>query len=408
MIRIFVSHSSGSDTTFLEAVCNGLGAPGFQALWDGEEIRTGDEWRQRIHHMLAECHAAVILFSPRALASPWVLKEATVLSWRKTLDPAFQLFPILLPGVTRDDVERGPYGPLDLGALQHATLGRPDQVVSSVRAALRNHKPAQTPLEMLEDEVAALLRRADPHQLEAACERRFGPLRWDPSTDRVRRFSRQLSREIFRHGAHGVREAVGILEAVGYSLNGADARRIIELLAPLWVEPDAAGRIPRVASRSGGDDAVLLNGDYVLPFTAGMYLARAYPFKRSKDVVMVEDAHAGDLVEHVSRCVRQYMRKSMSPLARQPDAAVDAEANRWAGRAPFFVILPFSPPDEQSLEEMRARYPAVTFIIPAEGALPDCATLPPRVCCLTPEVSLAEEYDAMSHFYQALAAFATP
>jgi hypothetical protein len=70
---------------------------------------------------MAHCHAAVILLSEKALGeSQWVLKEATILRWRDSLEAlngrksGFQLIPVFL-GVRSAQVDAAPeFGPLKL------------------------------------------------------------------------------------------------------------------------------------------------------------------------------------------------------------------------------------------------------------------------------------------------------
>src|ERR1700694_2670824 len=100
--RVFVSHSSkGADAAKrLDDVHSGLQGRGYDVLMDICDIRSGEEWRQKIHRMLAQCHAAVILFNQDAIDSRWVLKEATILAWRHALErPAFKLLPVRLGDV---------------------------------------------------------------------------------------------------------------------------------------------------------------------------------------------------------------------------------------------------------------------------------------------------------------------
>src|ERR1017187_5155766 len=120
--KLFVSHSSHADAsrTRLRTVCQKLENAGFFVLVDYEEIKSGDAWRDRIHTSLAECQAALILFDEEALNSPWVLKEATILSRRRALEKdSFRLFPVRLGSVAKDDLETKQFAPLLLNEIQH-------------------------------------------------------------------------------------------------------------------------------------------------------------------------------------------------------------------------------------------------------------------------------------------------
>lgn len=112
--KLFVSHSSEKDDRgeltpaardFLLQLCDGLGAreAGFRVLVDhgeaqgrADRIPPGADWDRLLDEWMAECHAAVLLLDTRALASPWVRKEAAILTWRWAADPDFLVIPVLL------------------------------------------------------------------------------------------------------------------------------------------------------------------------------------------------------------------------------------------------------------------------------------------------------------------------
>src|SRR5215510_15754830 len=61
----------------------------YDVLVDFDELQAGKPWPKQLHEWMARCHAAVLLLTPNAVKSPWVLKEATILSWRLSLDKNF-------------------------------------------------------------------------------------------------------------------------------------------------------------------------------------------------------------------------------------------------------------------------------------------------------------------------------
>jgi hypothetical protein len=69
------------------------------AWYDARAIRAGDDWEQKIIEALHTCAAAVILVTPEALSSPWVLRESIVLVDRKLRNPDLVIVPIYLAGV---------------------------------------------------------------------------------------------------------------------------------------------------------------------------------------------------------------------------------------------------------------------------------------------------------------------
>ncbi len=63
-------------------------------LYDGEQIAAADDWRKRIAFMLHMCDGAAVLLDDAAIASPWVLAEATFASLRHTHHEKFACVPI--------------------------------------------------------------------------------------------------------------------------------------------------------------------------------------------------------------------------------------------------------------------------------------------------------------------------
>lgn len=202
-MRIFISHGLDkkvrSDMKFLDSLQPALEAEGHQVLLDRTQLDASDTWQDVLHEMLAECEAAVLLLSPRALTRPWVLKESTVLAYRKALVPSFPIAPVLLGGTTAADLAEDAFSPLCLDRIQglqpgdalhpaaiNATTGR--QVAKALIKRLADWQreagaaPTATPLDALEAALKVRIRRAaDLPALQALCERLTGrPLRWRP------------------------------------------------------------------------------------------------------------------------------------------------------------------------------------------------------------------------------------
>src|SRR5690242_4194305 len=101
-LRIFVSHSSQEDKAVLDAIAKAIkehetpeGKKTFTLLMDTALLQAGDPWRARINLWLGACDAAVLVLSEKALESPWVVYEASVLSYRNR-GGKFLIIPVLL------------------------------------------------------------------------------------------------------------------------------------------------------------------------------------------------------------------------------------------------------------------------------------------------------------------------
>jgi hypothetical protein len=126
--RIFISHSSHSDTAkrFVTELRESLQRKGFDVFVEFKDIQSADDWNKEIHERLASCHAGVLLLTPESITRPWVLKEATILTWRRSLQPdCFKLFPIVFDGVTDQALEGQKFGPLVISSIQKSPAGRP-------------------------------------------------------------------------------------------------------------------------------------------------------------------------------------------------------------------------------------------------------------------------------------------
>jgi hypothetical protein len=114
-LKLFISHSSRLDDdngaqdsdenwALLKGLCDEIRSREFgvevEVLVD-QSIGSGNDWEKYLNLWLAECHAAIILYSKRALTrSDWVQKEATILNWRWQVEPSFPLLPIFFEDET--------------------------------------------------------------------------------------------------------------------------------------------------------------------------------------------------------------------------------------------------------------------------------------------------------------------
>src|SRR6185436_18744983 len=149
---IFVSHSS-KDNELTKQVCQALRAGGagetgcdlvldyeklqdYDVLVDVDELQAGRPWPKQLHEWMARCHAAVLLLTSNAVKSPWVLKEATILAWRLSLDKNFRFFTVRFDDVSDADLTAGGFDPLMLGEIQKLQAGDAADIAAQVRKAI--------------------------------------------------------------------------------------------------------------------------------------------------------------------------------------------------------------------------------------------------------------------------------
>jgi hypothetical protein len=121
----FISHSSASlpatDRTVLvrDALADALDTRGWDVFLDRQVLQAGDRWRTNVLYGLARANAAAILFNDAAISqSAWVTAEAQILCFHKSVDPLFQLVPVLLERKTIQDTAFAKYQPFELNEIQ--------------------------------------------------------------------------------------------------------------------------------------------------------------------------------------------------------------------------------------------------------------------------------------------------
>jgi hypothetical protein len=149
------------------------------------------------------------------------------------------------------------------------------------------------------------------------------------------------------------------LKLLGKSFPVKSARQILDLVAPMWVELDAASWFVRADWRCPSLRDVAISCK--LPTqTLQQYVDRAYVPSDPPNGV-TGGAHSDD----VSRELRTVLRRPLKEvLGRQPsDADIDDFLTRTPAR--LYVALRL-PDDRQVVETLQDRYPHVTFVFFAD------------------------------------------
>lgn len=396
--KLFVSHSSHSDAskTRLRTVCQRLGNAGFSVLVDYEEIEAGDAWRDRIHVSLAECQAALILFDEEALSSPWVLKEATILSWRRALEKdGFRLFPVCLGSVAKGDLETKQFAPLLLNEVQHVINADADSIVAAVLNGVNASSDSLSLMELLVDDIAKqleLLNLSDS-TLENVARQQDPNIRFTQGESRRAKFAELLARRLFRTGPLCLSAAVDLLNALGSASTRSVIEKIAYLIAPLWVEPDAAALVERACARAGDFQDLAFYSAKLRTFTqfaAEDYVRRAYLRSAVYTLLSVEEVSAGDDMNHVMERIRDYVREQSEAHKYDEDDEIDEYINESLTDDPAFVLLPLVL-DETTLGQLREKYPRLTFLMYTSQSGPNKTALCSRARYIEPELTTDTE-----------------
>jgi hypothetical protein len=407
-LRVFVSHSSHAPDALdqLEVLVKGLraGRGGVEVLFDKERITEGARWREVIHAMLAECDAAIILVTPDALHSPWVLKEATILRWRYDRDPKFPLFPVTPANVDMTELKKNRlWDPIDLPAIQFVASDSAAEIAASIKNRLAplatQVRPA--PLDLLADEITGLLAKASPLHLLSALDSLNERIPFGVS-DQHRCLAYAIARWILRQSPPALERMATTLALLGKTFPADDACKILDLVAPMWVELDAASWFVRADWRHPGfrDVAIACKRPSQ---TLQQYVDRAHmpslppPFLLLNGVT--GGAHSDDVARELRDALRPRLRRQMD------DSGIDEFLGQTKAR--FYVALPL-PDDRQVVATLQSRYPHVTFVFFVRPEVCFSDGTPPiaaGVAWVAPSLDPHLEEDVFRDYDDALAVF---
>lgn len=310
-LRVFVSHSSHvpDEQDQLKVLVNDLraGEDGVEVLYDKEQITAGARWREVINAMLAECDAAIILITPAALGSAWVLKEATILRWRHDQNREFQL--LVSANVDMAELKKNQlWDPIDLPEIQFLTCASAAGIAASVKEKLGplTAQLRPTPLDLLADEIAHLLAKAPPMHLQSALDSLDERIPFGVS-DRHQRLAYAIARWIFRQPPPALGRMATTLTCLGATFPAEDARKILDVVAPMWVELDAASWFVRADWRHAAVRDVAITCKRPAQ-TLQQYVDRVYQPFRPPRVLLLNGVTGGAHSDDVIRELRSVFR----------------------------------------------------------------------------------------------------
>jgi hypothetical protein len=381
----------------------------FEVLLDCEELRANDDWRRELHTWMGLCNGAVILLSEDAFChSDWVLREATILTYRREDEKDFVLIPVLLPDVTPTRLrKKTPFAPLEIGAIQAVTGDSPDEIAGRVLAGLerlRGPSRRQTTLQRVEEVVAGILfaeleaGRRNPKQLFDAAAAEMGRrVSWKP----MRGYSEQMARHLLSSSLEKSTKALVYLTP--FFKNKDEVYRLLDnYLQPFWVNPDAVPELARMNKHPRGERAVCVNGSEY-PFTSESYVLRACGVIRKWVYATITETNgfeeaapaARQLIEN--EILRQVapkvgFRKTDNPVPE----SIERELYRREAEEPFFILVPRGY-DEGLIEWLRGRFKSFTFFFLNGEQVPDAEALEGKhIVLLRPELTSGQEEEICS------------
>jgi hypothetical protein len=361
--RIFISHSSHTDEdrNFVRRLRESLTNKGYEVLLDLSELQAADDWNKELHEWLAACHAGIVLLTPHSIERPWVLKEATILTWRRSLDTQhFKLFPALFDGVTDAMLEKAKFAPLVIKSLQAVAGKTPEAIANEVAQIIGDPVEVETPLDQLAKVLADLL--VPPNAGQSTAEklaRKLGvdEIGWVPNSppelSRILLIAGRLVRENLGTYSDVYELMKDLLEAMP---SISVARKVLALVAPYWVSTDAAVRLCEVAARHERW-AIAMNGSYLPKFTIEMYLLRAFPLRGQIYELKLAGGGSENMVQEIIEEVYAALERLWGEDRATARELLDTHPD------PLFVALPEAVSDTAALAQLQTEFPHLTFIL---------------------------------------------
>jgi hypothetical protein len=396
--RVFVSHSTPLEDParkgFLDAVCQALDAQGYHVLVDYKELKPGDWWYQRLNTWLADCDAAVVLLSRRAVSDHpwWVRHESSVLTWRKRLQPSFLLVPALLDDVTQADLATSELAPLKLPEFQNFRPQTAQEIADALGVPVA---PARTPLEQWVERLADMLengrrKQEDDALLELSQEMGIPEPPHNPAVPRSKALSREIARLL---ACQGLRFLFGHLNNLILAFDDKTLRTLLQAVAPAWISPGAAVQLTELSTLAPPWSAVI-NGNEIPCFTGRLYVQRAFwpeitwiVFHSQGAVDQSLDTTIDSILEDIRNHPKVRQRTKQSP-----DDFLATTKLR------VFIVLHVKVL-KGDLEKLQKRFPKATFLFSGGAELVEADWMNhPRLRVIRPFLDPEVEEDALQHY----------
>ncbi|ONK10445.1 toll/interleukin-1 receptor domain-containing protein [Streptomyces sp. MP131-18] len=395
--RIFVSHSSRAcaDAScgcsgYLEAALRLVEEAGCTPVSDRDVLAAGDAWHGVLMRELGSCQGAVVLISPHALGSHWVLEEAIVAAylWEVT-DGAFPVLPVPLPGVRRHQLRGSKLEKVGLDRFDMPDWGTEDDPKAPphrlretlVRLAQRHGSlPYPRVTELIADRVGVL----SPVVLTDVAELLGVTVLPQAPAHMGYVVSAGLlsERPVAALGAHcAMRKALG--RFLHLLTQEEHRQEVVDVVVPFARVPGLAAEQLNGLRGAGGGRTALLRARW--PGTADMYVRRASehprPWPLHKPVPRPGGGFVDGLVEEIHAFLVRELCYGM-PCGAEDLRRILARQEEECG--PVTIVLN-AEPDQELVRRLTAAFPQLLFLFTTGGA-PDgragpwmlLASLPPE------------------------------
>jgi TIR domain len=409
MTRIFISHCTRDDFTreVRRRLVEKLLEMKLVPLVD-QNIEPGGIWRAKLHFWLGCCDGAVILFSRQALLdSHWVKKEATILTWRKSLDPRLRIIPVLLGDISPEELTTDYLSSLELGEIQWT---RPDSREETDEAAERladaialsfkglSPREADPGLQRWIERATACLRKAEPADLRRAANLlRISEEDWNDLSE--------PAVVVAHHLLHtDLEDALAALGEILPGLPRESRRVLVELAEPLWIQEAAARHILPVTRRAEGQRLLAINAQY--QETGNWYIHRATCSATGTLVLRISGIFGEDQGAEIVAAVEDACRRMVfgpDGGRSMPEALREKvlQKNLRLTNRQVFLLVDEHAVRREVVEALRQRFPSVTFVLLSGRSFPDREALGlPAIELIRPELSGEDEEDAIATVFE--------
>lgn len=386
---VFISHASAdlpsTDRTveIRDALFEVLSSRGWEVYLDRETLRPGDRWRASILYNLARAKAGVVLFNQKALEkSSWVKAEALILCFHKSVDPRFQLIPVMLEKTTLRDAGFAEYEPFELNEIQEhkdSDTGVAPDVVAAKIADRLDPKRAEA---LASSNWCVRVRTCLCEVKDAlALEQAAGKLKLDVET-RATVMPPELAQGQLREAIVTMLHHCAPLEAIPAiveiyrALNDSKRRELEKYVLAKWV-PNESVEILLTAARQRARLG-LLTIEGIAANVLDQYRNRAKIEIQAPEPpwIFSVSAAVGEAEEAILYHVEQTIRKEMVPRPYYDENGIELPLARAIDekvlKSEAHVAICMLPPEcsrSEVLRRLRAEYPKIIFVAqPARGA----------------------------------------
>jgi hypothetical protein len=362
--RVFISHSARGEPETLQLLDDLRKAleVEFAVLIDKDNLEPGDPWRQTLNTWIGACDVAIVLLTPKALASEYVAYEATILSFREKSLPAQKctLIPVFLDPVN-DAMVRAARG---FGAAQiaesQAVVGKPGpEMVEKIRNKLAGLTILTSPLQAHESYLEAMFRDKVPKQ---EVYNALGTLKvdvggWGDDPER------SLALAMISRGLDEATISV-IVNIRSYINNRERLNMLFEILATSWIDLRSSRRLEEIALGGRQQRQVALNTG--LDFIVGQYVWRAgkRPPTDPWNMTAVTATFGEAAFDPLHREIETSLRRKFV-LEQEDDLQDTLDWYEDVIQHPVFVALPAAGLNASILNQLRTAFPTLTFVLMA-------------------------------------------